>query len=458
MPCCPGCSPTCLFPADAGLLMRAWLAGLPFPTLRFAALAAASAVLSLLVAWPWGALLVLGVLGGVFGLDVRSMPAPGAIRVRRDAPRVVPLGEERTLAWEVRNDSERPADLSLAEEPDPSLHVAQRRFRLALPPAAAATVSSTLQPSRRGDRGLHALTVRLTGPWGLAARQRRWAHPATIRVHPPARGRRLASARVALGLEIGERSARTIGVGTEFDHLRDWIQGDEVRRVDWRATARVGRPVVRVHQAERNQRVIVVVDTGRAVAGLVEDVPRLDHLMDGALAVATLAAALGDRFGLVAHAARTRLVLAPTRAVDAAKRAADALYRLDAVLEESDHRAAALEVAARVPRRSVVVVLTDLAQPAASRELLPAMRSLAARHLVLVAAVADPADETAALRVPDRPSEAYDTAAAVTATSGRRHAQAQLERAGIRTVAAPPSTFPKALIDAFLDLRLSVRV
>jgi uncharacterized protein (DUF58 family) len=438
--------------------MRAWLGALPFPTRRFAVLAAAAAALSVLLAWPWGALLVVVVLGALFGVDARSLPPPEAVRVRREAPRVVALGEERPISWELRNDSARPAHLALAEEPDPSLGVAQRRFELAVPAGGTARLTSTLQPSRRGDRTLHALTVRLTGGWGLAVRQRRWANPGTIRVHPPARGRRLASARVALGLEIGERSARTIGVGTEFDHLRDWIQGDEVRRVDWRATARVGRPVVRVHQAERNQRVIVVIDTGRAVAGLVEEVPRLDHLMDGALAIATLAASLGDRFGLVAYAARTRLVMPPTRALDAPKRAADALYRLDAALEESDHRAAALEVAARVRRRSVVVVLTDLAQPAASRELVPAMRSLAARHLVLVAAVADPADASVSIRAPDRASEVYDTAAAVTATAGRRLANAQLERAGIRTLEAPPATFPKNLIDTFLDLRLSVRV
>jgi uncharacterized protein (DUF58 family) len=438
--------------------MRRWLAEAPFPSRRFAWLAGVGALASLLVEWPLGAVLVAFSLFSAFSVDAVRGVRPGQVRVERDAPGVVPLGEARPLAWRVTNAASRVAIIGLADEPDPSLAVADRRHALVVAPGATDQVASSFQPSRRGDRALHALTVRTTGPWGLAHRQQRRTEPTVIRVHPPARGRRQASARVALGLEIGERLARTTGAGTEFDHLREWQQGDEVRRVDWRATARVGRPVVRTFRAERNQRVIVSIDTGRTVAGLVDEVPRLDHLMDGAIAIATLAAAMGDRFGLFAHAARTRLVLAPARAVDAPRRAADALYRLDAQLEESDHRGAVLELMARVRRRSVVVVLADLQQPAASRELVPALRNLASRHLVLVGAVLDPAIAMAPVTTVDRPDQAWDRAAAVAALGGRDHARQELERAGIRTVDAAPDTFSRALIDAYLDLRLSARV
>ena len=166
--------------------------------------------------------------------------------------------------------------MALADELAPSLQATTRRLRGVVPAGATLRSTVSLRPTRRGRFGIRTLVVRVEGPLGLGARQCRLDRPSLLRVHPAFPSRKEAELRIntARTLEVGLRSAKGRGGGTEFDQLREYGVDDEVRRIDWSATARAGKAMVRTYRAERNQNVLLLLDNGRVMAGQVMDVPR----------------------------------------------------------------------------------------------------------------------------------------------------------------------------------------
>ena len=291
---------------------------MPIPTRRLAAvLAVASlAVLALPDRGLTSLLLVDGVVLVVALVDRLLTPAPGRIEVARDLPGVVTLGAEATIAWRLRSGSRRRVWVLVADELAPSLRAGDRRVRIRLEPGEEVRASTTFRPARRGRFEPREVVVRVTGPLGLVSRQRARVLPGLLRVHPPFRSKEEAELRIdrARLLEVGLRSAAGRGGGTEFDQLRDYNVDDEFRRIDWSASARVDRPIVRTYRAERNQTVIVLLDNGRVMAGQVADVPRVEHAMDAVMMLTAVATRLGDRSGLVAFDREVRAVVAPVTA------------------------------------------------------------------------------------------------------------------------------------------------
>ncbi len=271
-----------------------------------------------------------------------------------------------------------------------------------------------LQPVRRGDLHAHGVTVRARGPLGLASRQRTVAVPGVVRSLPPFESRKHLPSRLARLRDLDGRSAvRVRGQGTEFDSLREYVRGDDVRSIDWRATARNRNVVVRTWQPERDRRVVLVLDTSRTSAGRVDDVPRLDSAMDAALLLAALAARAGDRVDFLAGDRRVRARLRATGARDAASTLQDTMADLEPVIAEADWAALAGAVTALGRQRALVVLLTPLESSAVEEGLLPVLPTLTKHHRVVVASVKDPAlDRLAASRAGI--DEVYDAAAAAT--------------------------------------------
>jgi uncharacterized protein (DUF58 family) len=319
-----------------------------------------------------------------------------------------------------------------------------------------------LTPARRGDCASQLVTIRSFGPLGLAARQRGVAAPWTVRALPPFHSRRHLPRKLAQLRELdGQHRVVRPGQGSEFDSLREYVAGDDVRSIDWRSTARHRDVMVRTWRPERDRRILLVLDTGRTAAGRVASTvasgagyPRLDAAMDAVQLLTALASQAGDRVDLIAADQLVRArVLAPSRTTALAT-VTETLAGLEPVLAETDWRLVTQTVLLHARRRCLVVALTDLNFAV---DLLPELKALTARHELLVGSVTDPRLAMLAAGRDDAAS-VYAAAAATRAAGQRAGVAAQLTRLGATVVDAPPDRLPAALADAYLSLKAGGRL
>ncbi|MET0904131.1 MAG: DUF58 domain-containing protein [Acidimicrobiales bacterium] len=430
----------------------------PVPTRRTALVALIVAAIVLLLpndGVPRPLLLANLALLVVVLLDVALAVDPRRLEIVRDLPPVIALRGTGELTWRLRNPTDRTIRVALADELAPSLRASTRRLRGTVPGGATLRTTASLRPRRRGRFEIGGLVVRVEGPLGIGARQRRLPVAGLLRVHPAFPSREEAELRITRAriLEVGLRSAKGRGGGTEFDQLREYGVDDEVRRIDWAATARAGKAMVRTYRAERNQNVLLLLDNGRVMAGQVADVPRVEHAMDALMCLTTVATRLGDRCGLVAFDRTVRAVLPARSGRDQLGRMAEAMFDLEPVLAESDYRGAFTHALARFRRRSLIVLFTDLVEAAVGESLLPALPLLVRHHIVLLAAVRDPDVVGWADAPPEDATEAYRATAAAMALAERDRAIARLRGLGAIVIDAPPGRLAPQLADTYLDLK-----
>jgi uncharacterized protein (DUF58 family) len=392
----------------------------------------------------------------VFLVDFLFAPSPVDIEIRRIHPGSITLGSKATISWQLeRGSGRRKVRASVADELAPSLGVEARRFTAWVPPNS--TVTSTLQmvPTRRGRFTLSRIVVRTAGPFGLIQKQRSFDVETVLRVLPPFRSADQAelSLKKARLLEVGIRAARVRGSGTDFDSLREMGPDDESRRIDWAATARTGKPIVRVFRTERNQTVTVLLDSGRNMAGRIDDVPRIEHAMDGAMMLAELTTGLGDKMGLVAFDQTVHTVIPATNRRRQRSVIAEKLFDLQPALVTSNHQAMVTTVLAQQRRRALIVLMTDLEEQAVREYLLPALPLLVRTHLVVIASVADPDVHYWTTQPIVDEETMYLRAAAIEETQRRARVAADFAALGVRVIDEPPASFAQALGDMYLDVK-----
>jgi len=426
---------------------------------RLALLAAGAAVVVGLVApTGWGVLVATLALVALAAVDVALAGPVGALRVHRDGDSAVRLGEPAQVRLTVENPSGRRVRGRLRDAWPPSAGAPPQRHDLDVPPGERRRVSTHLRPTRRGDRLADRVTVRSVGPMGLAARQGSHQVPWRLRALPPFESRRHLPSRLARLREMDGRSAVQVrGQGTEFDSLREYVVGDDVRSIDWRASARAADVMVRTWRPERDRRVLLVLDCGRTAAGRVGDAPRLDAAMDAALLLAALAARAGDRVDLVAYDRAVRARVEGVPATGLLPALVQAMAPLDASLVEPDYRGMVSTVLASSARRSLVVLLTALDTAPVEEGLLPVLGLLTRRHGVVLASVADPrVAEMAAGR--GEVAAVYDAASADRAGLERERLGQVLSRRGVEVVDAPPGLLAPRLADRYLALKAAGRL
>ncbi|MFB9315641.1 DUF58 domain-containing protein [Nocardioides plantarum] len=398
--------------------------------------------------WLWLVLVLV-----LCGVDLLLAPRPTSLCLARRPVGTVRQGEPIESLLAVDNTSTRTVRGVVRDAWQPTAGATSNRHRIRLGPGDRAALVTPLLPRRRGD--LHALgvTLRLRGPLGLVARQRTIAVPGTVRSLPPFDSRKHLPSRLARLRDLDGRSAvRVRGQGTEFDSLREYVRGDDVRSIDWRASARTPHVVVRTWQPERDRRVVLVLDTSRTSAGRVEDVPRLDSAMDAALLLAALAARAGDRIDFVAGDRRVRSRLRSAGAREVSARLQDAMADLEPVIAEADWDALAGAVQGLGRQRALVVLLTPLEPSAIEEGLLTVLPALTRHHRVVLASVRDPElDRLASTR--DTIDEVYDAAAAEQSGSRRRRTSELLTKLGVDVVDADAERLPPALADHYLSLK-----
>lgn len=399
--------------------------------------------------WWWLLLVVV-----VAALDVALAVSPRRLLLGRSPDTQVRQGEPTETTLTVRNPTRRTVRGTLRDAWQPSAGATGERHRLRLPGGEQRRFGTTLRPTRRGDRKAVAVTVRSLGPLGVAGRQASRAVPGVVRSLPPFHSRRHLPSRLAMLRQIDGRSAvRTRGQGTEFDSLRDYVEGDDVRSIDWRATARRQHLVVRTWQPERDRRIVLLLDTSRTSAGRVGDVPRLDAGMDAALLLAALASRAGDRVQLLAGDRRIRArVTSSTDRNQLLHELVTAMAPLEPALVEANWPRLVGAVNALSRRRALVVLLTPLEPAAIEEGLLPVLPALLRHHRVVLASVADPSLQEMASARGDS-AQTYDAAAAERSTALKQRITDALTGAGVTVLDAPPEQLPVALADHYLLLK-----
>ncbi len=415
-------------------------------------------VVGFLLPSGWTVLALAGLLAVLIGVDLALAGSVRSLTLARAGDLSVRLGEGASVTLLVTNPSGRRVRGLLRDAWPPSAGAETTRHHIDVPPGERRRIDTVLHPTRRGDRPAYRVTVRSVGPLGLAARQGSHAVPWRVRVLPPFTSRRHLPAKLERLRQLDGRSAAMIrGPGTEFDSLREYVDGDDVRSIDWRATARSADVMVRTWRPERDRRILLVLDTGRTSAARVGDAPRLDAAMDAALLLAALAARAGDRVDLLAYDRRVRSRVegeAPTSLLPAL---VQAMAPLDPALIETDYAGMVATVLARSARRSLVVLLTALDPAPVEEGLLPVLAPLVRRHTVILASVGDPRVGNLAGRRGDVES-VYGAAAAARAGQDRRRVAEVLERRGVEVVDAPPDELPPLLSDRYLALKAAGRL
>ena len=413
------------------------------------------------VVWPSAAAVRWWVLVSVavLLLDALLAPRPGDLLLRRGGLPAKRLGESADSVLTVANTGSRRVRGLLRDAWQPSAGAVGDRHRIDLRPGERVRLTTRLTPTRRGDRLADAVTIRVRGPLGVAARQRSFAVPGLVRALHPFASRKHLPGKLARLREIDGRSAvRTRGQGTEFDSLRDYVEGDDVRSIDWRATARRRHLVVRTWQPEQHRRIVIVVDSSRTSAGRVGDAPRLDAGMDAALLLAALAERARDRVEVVVGDRRIRArVGGGSRGTASLRDIVAAFATVEPELVEADWPTLLSAVSSRGNRRALVVLVTPLESAAVEFGLLPSLPGLVRHHEVVLASVADPG--VSALRATRGDLEStYAAAAAERTVALREHTADGLRRLGAYVLDADADTLPVELVDYYLLLKAHGRL
>jgi uncharacterized protein (DUF58 family) len=416
---------------------------------------------------PWlGALIAVAAPLLLALVDLAAAAPLRGITLSRDGDRVMWLDGTATVRLTIHNGTRALLRARIRDAWVPSAGAGPYEHRVVVVPGADEVVETTLTPTRRGDRAAVRVALRSYGPMRLAYRQNRRRRaaevtpPWTIRVLPRFPSRRLLPEKLArLRVLDGAVVTRGRGQGTEFDALREYVVGDDVRSIDWRASARRSDVVVRSWRPERDRRVVCVLDTGRTSAVRVGDEPRLDTAIDGALLLASLAARAGDQVDLLAVDTAVRAAVAGAGKRALMWRLVSALAPLEPALVETDFGLVAGEVLRRERKRALVVLFTALEPAALGEGLLPVLSRLASRHKVVVAAVHDNTlTDLTRLDGQVTPARIYAAAAAQRALTERDRVRAALTRHGVEVIDAPVDQFASRVADTYLAMKAAGRL
>jgi uncharacterized protein (DUF58 family) len=391
----------------------------------------------------------------VAGRDLMLLPGRSGYTVRRIMPEPFSLGEPEEVVVEIHNPAAAGLLARVADHVPAELRPEPREMAGRFDARGALRVAYGTYSPRRGAYLFGPVDVQVSREDGWWRLQVRIPAPEEVAVFPNV----VAIKRVQLSLRrglramAGMRRARPPGASTAFAGLREYVRGDDVRRVSWTATARRDRPVVVEVEAERGQQVIIAVDCGRLMTAPAGDLDKLDHAVNAALMLAWVAQSHGDRVGLMTFDDRVTGFIKPERGAAQLRRLTEALYAIRPDYVEPDFGHAMTHLALRVGRRSMIVMLTDVQDPEASRELVAHALRLAARHLVLVVAMSDPAVLSARDDPIDSTDRAYEWAAAEEFVASRRESFELLRRGGVLGLDVVAGRLSPALVERYLELK-----
>ena len=392
--------------------------------------------------------------------DVRAALGPTDLAVERTVPVKFSIGVPNRCELTIVNRSAR-AGLIQGRETPPSAFSGTRTFEsLQLEPHGRRELEFAFTPAERGAYRFGDAAFRTLGPRRLAGHVFEAPTAQDVRVYPDilaVHGYSLLARRGMLH-EIGVRAARFSGVGREFESLRDYESGDDYRDIDWKATARRGQPVVRRFEAERSQTMILAIDAGRLMTARVGGLAKLDRAINAALLLAWLAWNAGDNVGLLVFARDIERFLPPRKGHRQFLAILEALYSVEARMEEPDYARAMRYLASRVSKRSLVVVFTELVGTEPSRRLLSVLGQLTSRHLPLVITQRNAQVEALAGAMPVTESDVFRASVAQDILHDKAAAMRVLQARGSLVLDVSPEKLSVAAVNRYLEIKARGRL
>ena len=408
---------------------------------------------------PWLRWLVLAydvILLIVAVVDAKRSRLPPGVRITREFAARFAVGAETEVHIKVENDRPQPISLIIKDEYPPQLKLTGvRGARVRLDAQSSAALVYGLTPPKRGRFEFGRTVVRFPSRLKLAWSETKIDNPTVVKVYPNMRRAREAELKAlgARSLVATHRKTSWRGEGREFESLRDYVRGDELRHVSWTATARRGKLTTRQYQIERDQTILIVLDAGRLMTARIEHETKLDSAVHAALALMSAAARGGDNSGLMVFGRRIHSYLPPGRGHDHIEAALEALHGVEPEMIEPSYSRALEFVAANSKRRSLVVLLTDLVDEEGSKELLASLQLLRPRHLPLVVTIADRDLKAVVRDAPATATELFTQSVAEEIMYLREAALRLVESQGGLALDVTAAALAPALLEKYLQVK-----
>ncbi|MFB3915384.1 MAG: DUF58 domain-containing protein [Terriglobales bacterium] len=398
----------------------------------------------------WDVLVLLA-----WAVELAGLPKPSEITVARAWTAPVALSVPGEVELTVCNGSRNMIHTTVLEDVPQQLRPEMPSLELSVTARGEASKTYAVRPVRRGDVQVGSAYLRYEGPFRIA---QRWASAAleqTVRVYPNLREAQRHAIYLTRSrqIELEKRYTKIRGAGREFDSLREYRPGDEIRDVCWTASARRGKPVTKLYQMERSQTVWVVVDCGRLMRTRVADLSKIDYAANAALSLAQVALWSGDRVGLLAYGRKVRRRVLPHRGSTHLRQFIEALALVEEETSEADHLQAASVLLSSQKRRSLVVWITDLAETARTPEVIRAASEMMPRHLVLLVVIGQPDLARLAATEPQDARQMFETVAAQEVIHRRELLLARLRQQGALTLEVASVTVSTAVVNAYLQVK-----
>jgi uncharacterized protein (DUF58 family) len=430
-----------------------------FSKLFYRLLALGLVLLSLAWGHPWLRWVTLAydvALLIVAMVDSRLSHLPAGVKISRAFAGRFAVGSETDVLIKVENNTPRLFAVLLKDEYPPQMKLSGlRAAQINLEAQSSATLVYGLTPPRRGKFEFGHIAVRFLSRLKLVWRETKISEDQFVKVYPNMRRAREVELKAlgARSLVASHRKSSWRGEGREFESLRDYVQGDEMRHISWTATARRGRITTRQYQIERDQNILIALDAGRLMTARIETETKLDSAVHAALALMSAAARAGDNAGLVVFGRRIKAYLPPSRGREQMEMALEALYPIEPEMIEPSYARAFEFIAANSRRRSFVVLLTDLVDEQGSRELLTSLRLLRPRHLPLVVTIADRDLKAVVREAPTSAAELFTQSVAEEIIHQREAALRLVEAQGGLALDVTAASLAPALLEKYLQVK-----
>jgi uncharacterized protein (DUF58 family) len=390
-----------------------------------------------------------------FVADWFFTPPSSQIQARRICEEKLSLGAQNVIKLYFKNRSNMPVSLEVKDDIPHLFDISEDKFSIQLPPGLEEYISYAVIPKKRGDYEFGNINVRYLSRLGLFKRQTKIPQNMRVKVYPNLLELRKYALLTQKGRfsETGSKHSKLYGEGTEFESLRSYMPDDDYRRINWKATSRIGQPISQEYQSQRSQNVTIMLDCGRMMTALVNNMSKLDYAINSALMLGYVCSTKGDKVGLVAFSDNVEAYIPPKSGKQQLYKIIESLYSISPKMVQPDYEKAFTLVKSRFRKRSLIVVFTDLVDIEISRLLTSYLPQLRPHHLVLCINLRDTGLVKVADQIPENVEDIYQKSVAGQLLMEQQSTLNKLNQSGVFILDAAPENLSVAAINRYLELK-----